>query len=86
MSGAPAKHKEWLNRAAEWLAEQEEGREVYATELPQIIRRKNGRPFRNRPQPRAVWKRMQADPRFEIYYDGENGHRKVVVRLKRRDE
>lgn len=85
MSGAPAKHREWLNRVAEWL-EEEEGREVLATELPRVIRRKDGRPYRNKPQPRAVFKRVQADPRFEVDYDGEKSHRKVVVRLKRRDD
>ena len=84
MSGAPAKHKEWLNRAAEWLAK--EDRVVCAKELPRIIRRKNGRPFRNRPQSRAVFKRLQADGRFVLSYDGKGSHRKVMVRIKKEDE
>ena len=84
MSGKPAKHKEWLNRAAEWL--EREDCEVFAKDLPTIIRRKDGRPFRNKPQPRAVFKRLQADGRFDLSYEGKSSHRKVVVRIKKRED
>jgi hypothetical protein len=84
MSGAPAKHKEWLNRAAEWL--EKEDREVVACDLPSIIRRKNGRPFRNKPSRHAVFKRLQADDRFVLSAHGTGGQRRATVRIKKRED
>tara|TARA_Y100001972_G_scaffold129295_1_gene196304 strand:+ start:15891 stop:16151 length:261 start_codon:yes stop_codon:yes gene_type:complete len=84
MAGAPAKHKEWLNRVAEYL--EKEDREVVACDLPNIIRRKNGRPFRNKPSRHAVFKRLQADGRFQLSAIGKGGGRRAIVRIKKKED